>query len=293
MQGIDISSHQNGIDLRKVPCDFVIIKATEGTTYKNPDFPRTLKQALLLGKKVGIYHYASKGGSSNEARHFVDTVMSMDGVGKAILILDWEKGGNYNFGNVEYAKAFLDYVKARTKVTPFIYMSKSVTREKGWDKVASIYPLWRAQYANYVETGYKEKPWTDKYGDGPWGAPAIFQYTSVGKLPGWAGHLDLDISYLTDKEWDAWCKQDKGGLYSKPQESALNYDTSTYPIIKMGHKNAWVRLLQNGLTVRGYSVASDGVFGSSTRDAVKNFQKDYGLYVDGVVGPKTWKAIFY
>ena len=32
MNGIDISSWQTGIDLSKVPCDFVIIKATEGVT---------------------------------------------------------------------------------------------------------------------------------------------------------------------------------------------------------------------------------------------------------------------
>lgn len=40
MNGIDISSWQSGIDLAKVPCDFVIIKATEGLTYVNPDCDR-------------------------------------------------------------------------------------------------------------------------------------------------------------------------------------------------------------------------------------------------------------
>ena len=29
MNGIDIASHQTGIDLGKVPCDFVIAKATQ------------------------------------------------------------------------------------------------------------------------------------------------------------------------------------------------------------------------------------------------------------------------
>ena len=33
LKGIDISNHQAGLDLSKVDCDFVIIKATEGKSY--------------------------------------------------------------------------------------------------------------------------------------------------------------------------------------------------------------------------------------------------------------------
>ncbi|HEN8406644.1 TPA: endolysin, partial [Enterococcus faecium] len=43
MNGIDISSHQTGIDLSKVPCDFVNIKATGGTGYVNPDCDRAFQ----------------------------------------------------------------------------------------------------------------------------------------------------------------------------------------------------------------------------------------------------------
>ena len=44
MNGIDIASYQAGIDLSVVPCDFVIVKATEGTGYVNPDFTRAYAQ---------------------------------------------------------------------------------------------------------------------------------------------------------------------------------------------------------------------------------------------------------
>ena len=37
LNGIDISSWQTGIDLSVVPCDFVVIKATGGIGYVNPD----------------------------------------------------------------------------------------------------------------------------------------------------------------------------------------------------------------------------------------------------------------
>ncbi len=40
-----------------------------------------------------------------------------------------------------------------------------------------------------------------------------------------------------------------------------------------------------------YKKSVDGIFGSGTRSAVKAFQRDYGLVVDGIVGPKTLKAL--
>lgn len=56
LNGIDISSYQKGIDLTKVPADFVIVKTTQGTGYVNPDASRAITQALAAGKRVGIYH---------------------------------------------------------------------------------------------------------------------------------------------------------------------------------------------------------------------------------------------
>ena len=41
----------------------------------------------------------------------------------------------------------------------------------------------------------------------------------------------------------------------------------------------------------GQSVAVDGVFASSTADAVRQYQTNKGLTVDGAVGPVTWGQI--
>lgn len=41
----------------------------------------------------------------------------------------------------------------------------------------------------------------------------------------------------------------------------------------------------------GFSLDVDGSFGADTEAAVKAFQKSKGLTVDGIVGPKTWKAL--
>lgn len=53
MDGIDISAWQDTIDITKVPCDFVIVKATEGTDYKNRYFAKHCDQAMKAGKLLG------------------------------------------------------------------------------------------------------------------------------------------------------------------------------------------------------------------------------------------------
>ena len=56
LNGIDVASYQAGLNPAKVPCDFVIVKATQGTSYINPDFWRMAEAVLKAGKLLGIYH---------------------------------------------------------------------------------------------------------------------------------------------------------------------------------------------------------------------------------------------
>ncbi|MBD1913566.1 MULTISPECIES: peptidoglycan-binding protein [unclassified Leptolyngbya] len=59
-----------------------------------------------------------------------------------------------------------------------------------------------------------------------------------------------------------------------------------------GDRGAAVYEIQSVLNGLGYSVGPlDGVFGSATRQAVINFQRNNGLSVDGVVGPATASAL--
>lgn len=205
MNGIDVSGWQAGINLAAVLCDFVIIKSTQGTSYVNKDCDRAYRQAKAAGKLLGVYHYFSGGDPYAEAEFFVKNVKGY--VGEAILVLDWEGEQNAKFSQGPVvAKPFLDKVKELTGVRPLIYMSKSVCRTHDWSAVASEYALWVAQYADNNTTGYKSNPWTDNKGYGAWSGPAIFQYSSHGRLTGYSGNLDINIAYMDAAAWKAYAK---------------------------------------------------------------------------------------
>lgn len=67
---------------------------------------------------------------------------------------------------------------------------------------------------------------------------------------------------------------------------------SVAALSKMGSVGDEVSAIQNMLKKKGYYTgAVDGVFGTKTQTAVKNFQKAAGLTVDGIAGPQTLKAL--
>lgn len=64
--------------------------------------------------------------------------------------------------------------------------------------------------------------------------------------------------------------------------------------IRRGDKGEAVKDLQKKLMILGYQLpryGADGSFGNETLAAVKAFQKDHGLNVDGVAGPATLSAL--
>ena len=76
LKGIDISNHQRGLNLKNISCDFVIIKATEGKSYVDPSCDNFFQQALSLGKKLGVYHFANnpQNSAEQEANWFINNI---------------------------------------------------------------------------------------------------------------------------------------------------------------------------------------------------------------------------
>lgn len=86
------------------------------------------------------------------------------------------------------------------------------------------------------------------------------------------------------------------GLTKRRQEERELFlsgsSTAARATVKFESRGEDVTYLQQRLTAKGYGVGSiDGIFGSKTMEAVKAFQAENGLTVDGVVGKATWSAL--
>lgn len=75
-------------------------------------------------------------------------------------------------------------------------------------------------------------------------------------------------------------------------EAISESNNNSQPILKRGDKGSAVKKLQELLVAKGYNPNGiDGEFGPGCEKAVKQYQKDKGLTVDGIVGPKTWESL--
>ena len=66
---------------------------------------------------------------------------------------------------------------------------------------------------------------------------------------------------------------------------------SPFPLVREGDREHPVQTLQHLLRARNQSVDVDGIFGPKTDAAVRTFQTENHLSVDGIVGPATWAKL--
>lgn len=211
LNGFDVASYQAGMNVGEVAGDFVLVKATEGIDYTNPEFNGHAKQTLSAGKKLGVYHFIRNDSDIKQQADYFLTVVKPY-IGKAMLVLDFENTTGSTIQNqagVGLAKQWLDYVYQKTGVRPVLYTGISCENSLDWSSVVKAnYGLWIAQYNNYnVVNGYQPR---DLYGSlKHWKTAVMFQYTSTGRLPGWNGNLDFDVFYGDKSAWDKYAKATK------------------------------------------------------------------------------------
>jgi peptidoglycan hydrolase-like protein with peptidoglycan-binding domain len=76
-----------------------------------------------------------------------------------------------------------------------------------------------------------------------------------------------------------------------PAEEMIEMALQAWPMVGKGDKAHPVPSLQYHLRARGHVVVVDGDFGPRTDAAVRAFQTERKLAVDGIVGPQTWRAL--
>lgn len=130
LNGIDISNHNKVNSYNPENFDFIIIKATEGRTYKDKllDAHYNRIHGKADGKPddkklYGFYHYARPENNSpeNEAANFLNAVRHH--AGYALFALDWEDRA-LNYGS-EWPLRWLNCVYHATGVKPLFYVQAS------------------------------------------------------------------------------------------------------------------------------------------------------------------------
>ena len=82
------------------------------------------------------------------------------------------------------------------------------------------------------------------------------------------------------------------GIVGPKTWASINLLNPERRVLRRGSIGSEVKYLQRKLYSKLYPVGTiDGIFGSNTERAVKDFQTENGLTPDGIVGPKTWDAI--
>ncbi|RDI60302.1 GH25 family lysozyme M1 (1,4-beta-N-acetylmuramidase) [Nocardia pseudobrasiliensis] len=185
--GMDVSSYQGNVNWQKAWNDgarFAYVKATESTTYTNPDFAQQYNGSYGVGMIRGAYHFArpDKSGGAAQANYFLAHGGGWSADGKTLpgaLDMEYAPSGDKCYGLSKTAMAnwirdFSDTYHARTKKYPAIYTSTSWWGLcVGQHDFSSTNPLWVARYASTVGA----LPYN-------WKVHTFWQHASSGKFPG-------------------------------------------------------------------------------------------------------------
>lgn len=126
----------------------------------------------------------------------------------------------------------------------------------------------------------------------------------IGYISSTAVHLDMKNRIYRGDERVNYSNNVGGDFYKyfnieKGSLPTSKVDTSKFPTLRKGSTQVYyVKQLQLRLNELGYKGSNkrilvvDGKFGNNTYYAVKIFQKAKRLSVDGIVGKKTWKALY-
>lgn len=188
--GIDISRHNAGIDLRTVErlskIDFVMAKVTEGVGWKDPQFDTYREQAAGTDLLFAAYHFLRGDSAPGDQARNVASVIGDSGIP---VVIDIERTNGVPQPKMADARLFRDVAMGLgLRVANLLYLPEWYWSEigrpdtGGWD-------IWQSDY------GVNGSPYPGDTSS-RWVAmgrqAAVLQYTSMGKVPGYAGYLDVN-----------------------------------------------------------------------------------------------------
>lgn len=166
----------------------VWLKVTEGTGFTDSTWDARAAAARKAGLHVGGYHFARPSGSSAE-QQAARFALSLGKVQRRDLhpVLDLEDDGGLTPRMLyAWARSFLEHVHTLRGVRAVTYSGPSFIAERHWTETFGTGAgLWLADYG--PNDGSDHGP----HIPAPWSSIVAHQFTSVGTVPGVAGHVDL------------------------------------------------------------------------------------------------------
>lgn len=282
-KGIDVAKWNHEVDkngnlinfdwkkIKDSGVQFVISKVINKQCKEEDSFRMNYNGAISVGLPVDVYNY-SYATTVSKAVSDAKTVLSViKGKNIGCVWLDVEDKIQMNLGMtlIDIINAYQEVIeKAGYKFGVYTGLSFYNTCIKPYHSFLDC-NFWIARYPSSTAVDLSFEPLASK-------KPVImhplwgWQYTSTGRIDGINGNVDLSIRY----------------------DYAITNQVIPRKILRKGDFGIDVSYLQQRLTIRGYGVGTiDSKFGAKTLKAVKAFQEEHNLTVDGVVGSKTWAAL--
>jgi hypothetical protein len=166
-----------------------MVKATEGTTYRNPWFASDSFEARRAGIHVGAYHYARPkrpvdSSARAEAAFFAANLGDVRAPGTFAPTLDLEEHGGLSPTELaRWTQVFLAELEARTGELPIIYTGAWFWNTHVQSRAFARHPLWLANYTSAAAPSSMPVGWPT------W---TIWQWSSTGRVPGIVGNVDMN-----------------------------------------------------------------------------------------------------
>jgi GH25 family lysozyme M1 (1,4-beta-N-acetylmuramidase) len=195
--GLDLSHHQHDagpFDWAQIMTSaptFAISKATEGTTFLDPQFASDYAAEKTNNIARGSFDYAQPGlpisTAIAQADFYATTIGTVQEIGDLPPVLDLEvPNGLEPRDLISWTQTFLGELMAKTGRVPMISTGRNFWRTSLLNSSAFVrYPLWIADY-----TPGATAPTAPLIGG--WPTWTMWQWSGAGTLPGITGPVDLD-----------------------------------------------------------------------------------------------------
>ena len=291
MKGIDISNNDGRINFNRVResgVEIIIIKAPEVIDYIDPLLDSYYNDARSLGFKIGFYHFMSeKTDPKRQAEDFWNAIK--DKSFECIPVLDIEVN-NYGRSASEVSDRCVDFLNRFKELSGYnciIYTGGYFGRDT-LDSRIKAYKGWIAHYGVNapMETGF---------------SVVGHQFTETGKIPGISVNCDVNNFnegiFINSSETPVPSPAQTStkilelqkivgacpdNIYGPETDNAIRGLLAGIPY-RTPELTTWIQLR--------LGVNADGIFGQATEEAVKRWQCQKGLSVDGICGYETIKSL--